>query len=329
MSPLLRVQQLSTTFTTSGPPARAVDGVSFDLEAGETLGLVGESGCGKTVTALSILRLIETPPGEISPDSVIEYDGADILKLSPPELRRIRGAEIAMVFQEPTTSLNPVLTVGTQIAETVRAHRPVSRDEARHRAVELLDLVRIPEADRRVHQYPHELSGGMQQRVMIAMALSCEPKVLIADEPTTALDVTIQAQILELLADLQRQLGMGMILITHDLGVVAGIADRVAIMYGGQILEQAPTEALFAQPTHPYTEALLRAAPRIDAPSERLPVIPGTVPPATAWPVGCRFHPRCRHQWEHCTGAMPDLLQQAPHHRVRCWLVTEPHRRKG
>jgi oligopeptide/dipeptide ABC transporter ATP-binding protein len=328
MSPLLRVQQLCTTFTIDGTPARAVDGVSFELEAGETLGLVGESGCGKTVTALSILRLIETPPGEISPDSVIEYDGTDILKLPPKELRRIRGAEIAMVFQEPTTSLNPVLTVGTQIAETVRAHRPVSRDEARHRAVELLDLVRIPDADRRVHQYPHELSGGMQQRVMIAMALSCEPKVLIADEPTTALDVTIQAQILELLADLQRQLGMAMMIITHDLGVVAGVADRVAIMYAGQIVEQATTASVFAQPPHPYTEALLRAAPRIDAPTDRLPVIPGAVPPASSWPVGCRFHPRCRHQWEHCTGAMPDLLQQAPQHRVRCWLVTEPHRRK-
>ena len=328
MNPLLRVRDLRTTFTTGDSVARAVDGVSFDLFPGETLGVVGESGCGKTVMALSILRLIEEP-GEIVAGSVIEYEGANLLELSPRELRRIRGDEIAMIFQEPTTSLNPVLTVGTQIAETLRAHKEISREEARRRSVELLDLVGIPDPGKRVDQYPHQLSGGMQQRVMIAMALSCEPKVLIADEPTTALDVTIQAQILELLAALQRQLGMAMIFITHDLGVVAGIADRIAVMYGGHIIEEATTKSLFRRAAHPYTEALLKAAPRIDAKTDRLSVIPGAVPPATAWPVGCRFHTRCSHAWEHCSGAAPDLLPLPPEHRARCWLVVEPHRRRA
>ncbi len=328
MNPLLKVRDLRTTFTTGDAVARAVDGVSFDLFPGETLGLVGESGCGKTVLALSILRLIEDP-GEIVAGSVIEYEGVNLLELSPRELRHIRGGEIAMIFQEPGTSLNPVLTVGAQIAETLRAHKEISRDEARHRSVGLLDLVGIPDPDERADQYPHQLSGGMQQRVMIAMALSCEPKILIADEPTTALDVTIQAQILELLAALQRQLGMAMIFITHDLGVVAGIADRIAVMYGGQIIEEAAAKSLFRRAAHPYTEALLEAAPRIDAKTDRLAVIPGAVPPATAWPAGCRFHTRCPHAWEHCSGAVPDLLPLPPEHRVRCWLVVEPHRRRA
>ncbi|NIM52399.1 MAG: ATP-binding cassette domain-containing protein [Gemmatimonadales bacterium] len=328
MNPLLSVRHLRTSFETNGSIARAVDGVSFDLFPGETLGLVGESGCGKTVTALSILRLVSGPTGHIVKDSVIEYQGTDLLRLPPRELRRIRGAEIAMIFQEPTTSLNPVLTVGTQIAETLRAHTKMDRKGARRRAIELLELVGIPDPESRVDDYPHQLSGGMQQRVMIAMALSCDPKILIADEPTTALDVTIQAQILALLAKLKRRLGMAMILITHDLGIVAGLADRIAVMYGGQIVEQAPTDILFQHPQHPYTEALLKAVPRIDRPTTRLAAIPGMVPRATKWPTGCRFHPRCQHVWERCRVRMPDLLTWSPEQHSRCWLVEEPERRQ-
>ncbi len=328
MNPLLRVRHLRTTFTTDQGVARAVDDVSFDLAPGETLGLVGESGSGKTVTALSILRLIPEPTGEIADGSVVEYQGANLMTLAPRELRRIRGAEIAMVFQEPTTSLNPVLTVGTQIAETIRAHRRTKKKAARDRAVELLKLVEISDPEQRVDEYPHQLSGGMQQRVMIAIALSCEPKILVADEPTTALDVTIQAQILELLGDLKRRLGMSMILITHDLGIVAGLADRIAVMYGGQIVEDAPTATLFEQPAHPYTEALLRSAPRLDRQVSRLPVIPGGVPPATRWPAACRFHPRCAYAWKRCSEEMPPILGHSPEQQARCWLVEEPERRQ-
>lgn len=328
MNPILQVRDLRTTFRTEDGEARAADGVSFDLLPAETLGLVGESGCGKTVTALSILRLIPQPPGRIGDESVVQYGDRNLLTLPEGELRRIRGAEIAMVFQEPTTSLNPVLTVGTQIAETVQAHRTVSRRAARQRALELLELVGIPDARRRVDEYPHQLSGGMQQRVMIAMALSCEPRILIADEPTTALDVTIQAQILELLAELKRQLGMAMILITHDLGIVAGLADRIAVMYAGQIVEEAVVRRLFEAPQHPYTEALLDAAPRLDRRADRLPVIRGAVPPATAWPAGCRFRPRCTHAWGRCT-QMPPLLDAESGHAARCWLVDEPGQRQA
>jgi oligopeptide/dipeptide ABC transporter ATP-binding protein len=328
MNPLLRVRDLHTEFASGGKVARAVDGVSFDLFPGETLGIVGESGCGKTVTALSILRLIPEPSGRITEGSLVEYGDANVLALPPEELRRIRGAEIAMVFQEPTTSLNPVLTVGTQIIETLRAHREIGRREARRRAVEALEQVGIPEPDRRVDHYPHQMSGGMQQRVMIAMALCCQPKILIADEPTTALDVTIQAQILELLAGLKRQLDMAMILITHDLGVAAGVADRVAVMYAGQIVEEGPTATVFANPEHPYTTALLEAIPRLDRAADRLPTIPGAVPPASDWPPGCRFHPRCPHAWEQCAGEAPNPLGVATDHRARCWLVYEPGRRR-
>ncbi len=324
MNPLLRVLDLRTTFPGT-PATRAVDGVSFDLEAGETLALVGESGCGKTVTALSLLALVDEP-GRIEPGSTVEYDGRNLLALGPRELRRIRGAEIAMVFQEPATSLNPVLTVETQITETLHAHRSVSRTAARMRAAELLELVGIPQAADRLGAYPHELSGGMQQRVMIAIALSCEPKILIADEPTTALDVTVQAQILELLADLQDRLGMAMLLISHDLGVVAGLADRVAVMYGGQIVERASATAIFERPTHPYTESLLQAVPRLDQPVRRLPAIPGSVPSAAAWPAGCRFHPRCPHAWDRCRTSHPPLAT-TPTGDVRCWLSDEPQRR--
>lgn len=326
MRPLLSVRNLQTTFTVGGQRIRAVDDVSFELAEGETLGVVGESGCGKSVTALSILKLID-PPGQISDTSSIEYEGENLLTLAPRDLRHVRGAEIGMVFQEPTTSLNPVLTIGTQISETIRAHRDIDRKGARARATEMLDLVGIPDPRERVGSYPHELSGGMQQRTMIAMALVCEPKILIADEPTTALDVTVQAQILDLLASLKRKLGMAMLLISHDLGVVAGLADRLAVMYGGQIVEQAPTVDLFAKPQHPYTEALLQAVPRLDRTASRLPVIPGSVPQAAAWPEGCRFHPRCSLAWDRCFRHMPQLTGSGPERTLRCWLSEEPNRR--
>jgi len=325
---ILDVRHLTTTFSTDRGPALAVEDVSFELFEGETLGIVGESGSGKTVTALSLLRLVE-PPGSIAPASVVEFEGRDLMRLSPRELREVRGAQIAMVFQEPTTSLNPVLTVGSQIAETLRAHRNISRAEARSRTLELLSLVGLPEPQSRIDDYPHQMSGGMQQRVLIAMALSCSPKVLIADEPTTALDVTIQAQILELLAELKQRLGMAMMLITHDLGIVAGVTDRVGVMYGGQLVEEAPTRSLFRQPEHPYTQALMRSVPRLDRRVERLETVPGAVPPATAWPKGCRFHPRCSLAWDRCRSDMPVMLDCAANRRVRCWLLEEPDRRRS
>ncbi|PYP30700.1 MAG: peptide ABC transporter ATP-binding protein, partial [Gemmatimonadetes bacterium] len=278
---LLRVRDLRTYFVTEQGrgTARAVDGVSFDLHAGETLGIVGESGCGKTVTSLSLLRLIPEPPGHILPGSFIELEGRNLLTLAPKALRAIRGNEMAMIFQEPMTSLNPVFTVGDQIAEAAIVHQGLSRRAARARAIEMLKLVGLPDPATRVDHYPHQLSGGMRQRVMIAMALVCGPKVLIADEPTTALDVTIQAQILELLNRLQDELGMAVILITHDLGIVAGTVDRVLVMYAGQVVESAPTPELFARPLHPYTEGLLASVPRLDTPHprRRLHSIPGQV----------------------------------------------------
>jgi len=327
--PLLRVRDLKTYFVTEHGrgTARAVDGVSFDLYPGETLGIVGESGCGKTVTSLSILRLIPEPPGHVRPGSVIEFEGRNLLTLPAPELRAIRGNQIAMVFQEPMTSLNPVFTVVDQIAEAAIIQQRLSRKAARARAIEMLTLVGIPDPAERVDHYPHQLSGGMRQRVMIAMALVCHPKVLIADEPTTALDVTIQAQILELLDRLQAELGMAVLLITHDLGVVAGQADRVVVMYAGQVVETASTTALFDRPLHPYTEGLMAAVPRVDAPRSRLQAIPGQVPAATAWPSGCRFHPRCPHAWAKCALEEPPLLGDGDH-TARCWLVQEPARRK-
>jgi len=327
---LLRVSGLKTYFVTEQGKgtARAVDDVSFDLYPGETLGIVGESGCGKTVTSLSILRLVPEPPGHILPGSLIEFEGRNLLALPAPELRAVRGNQIAMIFQEPMTSLNPVFTVGDQIAEAAIIHQQLSRSAARARAIEMLRLVGIPDPAERVDHYPHQLSGGMRQRVMIAMALICHPKVLIADEPTTALDVTIQAQILELLDNLQTEFGMAVLLITHDLGVVAGHADRVVVMYAGRVVETARTEELFEHPTHPYTEGLLAAVPRIDAPRARLHAIPGQVPAATAWPPGCRFHPRCPYAWEKCVAEEPPLLESgSPGHTARCWLVTEPQRR--
>ena len=333
--PLLRVRDLKTYFVTEqgSGTARAVDGVSFDVRPGETLGIVGESGCGKTVTSLSILRLIPEPPGHIRPGSFIEFEGRNILTLEPKELRAVRGNQIAMIFQEPMTSLNPVFTVGDQIAEAVIVHQHLSRAAARRRAIEMLQLVGIPDPEKRVDHYPHQMSGGMRQRVMIAMALVCHPKLLIADEPTTALDVTIQAQILELLERLQAELGMAVMLITHDLGVVAGTADRVVVMYAGQVVEQASTVELFARPLHPYTEGLLASVPRLDASQQyrargRLHSIPGQVPAATAWPDGCRFHPRCPYAWDRCRAEEPPLLESGAH-TARCWLLAEPQRRSS
>jgi peptide/nickel transport system ATP-binding protein len=328
--PLLRVRDLRTYFVTDrgGGTARAVDGVSLDLYPGETLGVVGESGCGKTVMSLSILRLVPEPPGHIRPGSLIEFEGHNLLTLPPRDLRAVRGNRIAMIFQEPMTSLNPVLTIGDQVAEAAIVHQHLTRAAARQRAIELLRQVGIPEPEERVDHYPHQLSGGMRQRVMIAMALICRPQILIADEPTTALDVTIQAQILELLARLRQELGMAVLLITHDLGVVAGTADRVVVMYAGQVVETAPTPELFARPRHPYTEGLMESIPRLDRPRARLHSIPGSVPAATAWPQGCRFHPRCPYAWDKCRTEEPPLLETGTDgHTARCWLVTEPARR--
>jgi oligopeptide/dipeptide ABC transporter ATP-binding protein len=323
---MLTVTDLHTRFHTDAGIARAVDGVSFDVGAGEVLGIVGESGCGKSVTALSILRLVPEPPGEIVPGSSIRFHDRELLALSEREMRAIRGNDIAMIFQEPMTSLNPVFTVGDQIAEAIRLHRGRSRSAARREAVTLLRLVGIPDPEQRAAGYPHQLSGGQRQRVMIAIALSCEPALLIADEPTTALDVTIQAQILALLAELRARLGMAMILITHDLGVVAGTCDRVAVMYAGRIVEEAPATRIFDDPRHPYTQGLLRSIPRLDRRAERLAVIPGAVPSATHWPAGCRFRDRCGHAWERCA-AEPPLVPIGPGRAARCWLELEPERR--
>jgi oligopeptide/dipeptide ABC transporter ATP-binding protein len=326
--PLLSVRNLRTWFRTSAGLARAVDGVSFDVRAGETVGIVGESGCGKSVTALSLLRLIQ-PPGRIEPGSSILFEGRDLLTLGAEDIRRVRGNRIAMVFQEPMTALNPVFTVGEQIAEVVRVHDRASRREARDRAIAMLDEVGIPDAATRARQYPHQLSGGMRQRVLIAMALIMKPALVIADEPTTALDVTIQAQILELLGRMQATLGTAILMITHDLGVIAETASRVIVMYGGQVVEEAPVEQLFAEPHHPYTIGLLHAMPRVGHARERLAVIPGSVPPPTAWPDGCRFRDRCASAWSRCAGEAPPLYpvgSDAPH-ESRCHLAEEPGRR--
>ncbi len=315
--PVLEVRDLRTWFHTEAGVGRAVDGLSFDLGRGETLGLVGESGCGKSLAALSVLRLV-APPGRIEGGRV-RLRGRDLLGLDEEEMRGVRGNEIAMIFQEPMTSLNPVLTCGDQIAEAVRRHREVRRQEARERAVDMMRRVGIPAPEQRVDEYPHQLSGGMRQRVMIAMALSCNPEVLIADEPTTALDVTTQAQILDLLQRLQAEFRMAVLLITHDLGVVAEVADRVAVMYAGRIVETAETARLFASPRHPYTRGLLRSVPQLEGPLRRLEVIPGRVPEATDFPGGCRFHPRCPLAEDRCRSQAPVLEEVAPGHGTACW----------
>ena len=301
-----------------------VDGVSFTLERGRTLALVGESGCGKSLTSLALLRLVPAP-GRIEAGSNIRLGETDVLSLEGDALRHIRGRRIGMIFQDPMTSLNPVFTVGDQIAEGVRAHFDVSRAEARQRALRLLQEVGIPDPAERLKAYPHQLSGGMRQRVMIAIALSAEPEILVADEPTTALDVTVQAQILEVLDHLRATRGMAILLITHDLGIVAGRADRVAVMYAGQIVEQAPTDRLFATPSHPYTQGLFASVPRITGPVGRLTPIGGSVPPPTAWPQGCRFRPRCPKAFDK-SELPPPLLPVGPEHRMRCWLAEERDR---
>ena len=319
---LLEVIDLRTQFDTLSGPARAVDGVSYTVRAGQTLGVVGESGCGKSVTALSILRLLPMPPARIQ--GTVRLRGVDLLSLSEAEMRNIRGNRISMIFQEPMTSLNPVLTIGRQIAETVQVHQKnVNRAQALQRAVEMLRLVQIPEAERRVHEYPHQLSGGMRQRVMIALALACNPEVLIADEPTTALDVTIQAQIIDLIKRLQRELGMGVVLITHDLGVVAESCDRVVVMYAGRKVEEASVFDLFERPLHPYTRALMASMPALNATAARLTEIPGLVPSAQAPRRGCAFAPRCQHANERCVQQTPPLTEPAADHLVACFAIEE------
>ena len=320
---LLRVEGLKTYFHSNAGVARAVDGVSFSIESGQAMGLVGESGCGKSVTALSIMRLIDHP-GQIAAGRVL-FDGKDLLKLEMDEMRAIRGADIAMIFQEPMTSLNPVHTVGDQIAEAVRIHLKRPQKAAWERAIEMLDLVGIPSPERRAHDYPHELSGGMRQRVMIAMALSCNPKLLIADEPTTALDVTIQAQVLDLLQDLQSRLKMSVLLITHDLGVVGEMCSEVAVMYAGQIVEQAEVQPLFRSPQMPYTESLLKSVPTLGmSQDQKLATIRGVVPSPLNWPTGCRFKPRCDYRFEKCDAQPPlfDLGNQ----QAACWLCEDGRR---
>ena len=323
---LLQIENLRTYFYADGAVARAVDGVTFTIDAGETVGLVGESGSGKSVTALSVLRLVR-PPGRIEAGSRMLFEGRDLTTLQERDLRAIRGARISMVFQEPMTALNPVFTVGEQIAEVSRIHAHASRREAWDRAVEMLRTVGIPGPEQRAREYPHQLSGGMRQRVVIAMALVMNPALVIADEPTTALDVTIQAQILELLENLRQQFGTSILLITHDLGVIAETVSRVLVMYGGEIVEEADVKTLFAHAHHPYTEGLLAAMPRLGERRERLRTIPGTVPPPTRWPNGCRFHDRCPYAWERCAAEHPPLYQIDGSHTSRCHLAREPERR--
>ena len=324
MENLLEVSNLRTWFESQSGAIRAVDGVDFTLRAGRTLGIVGESGSGKSVSALSIMRLVDRP-GRIQEGSSIVFDGRELTTLGERELERVRGAEISMIFQEPMTSLNPVYTVGDQISESVRIHRGAKTRAARARALEMLKLVGIPEAERRLDDYPHQLSGGMRQRVMIAMALACDPKLIIADEPTTALDVTIQAQILELLADVRERLGTAILLITHDLGVVAEMCDDVVVMYAGRVVERGPVADVFTTPQHPYTEALLQSIPMLGmTQAEPLRVIRGSVPSPRHWPEGCRFRPRCDYAFAKCV-ALPPLLPVAPQESA-CWLCEDGRR---
>jgi peptide/nickel transport system ATP-binding protein len=320
--PLLQIRGLKTHFKTDDGMVRAVDGVDLTIDRGETLGVVGESGCGKTVTAMTVLKLIQMPPGRIVEGSIL-WQGRDLVPLPPDEMRKIRSKEIAIVFQEPMTSLNPVYTVGQQIAEVLRLHEGLNRNDAMDRTVEMLRLVNIPTPERRVRDYPHQFSGGMRQRVMIAMALSCNPQLLIADEPTTALDVTIQAQILDLLAEMKSRLGMAIMLITHAMGVVAETAQRVVVMYAGRVVEEATVAQLFANPLHPYTQGLIRSIPRIDKGAGkklRLEAIGGVVPSLIEPPPGCRFAPRCKFVTPACTEAMPELRAPEAGHKVACIL---------
>ncbi|MDP8243908.1 MAG: ABC transporter ATP-binding protein [Candidatus Hinthialibacter antarcticus] len=324
---LLDVQNLKTQFFTVDGVGRAVDGVSFQVKRGETLGLVGESGCGKSITSLSILRLVPNPPGRIV-DGKILFKDQDLLQCSEKEMRKIRGNQISMIFQEPMTALNPVFTVGEQIAEVYRIHRRMGRRDAFNAAVEMMEKVRIPAAPQRAKEYPHQLSGGMRQRIMIAMALACDPDLLIADEPTTALDVTVQAQILALMDDLKERMNASIILITHDLGVIAEVADRVAVMYAGQIVEESPAEMIFSDPQHPYTQGLLRSIPSMtDETQARLNVISGTVPSPFAYPDHCRFEPRCEKRFEPCGQEVCPEIQTGNGRSVRCFLHDEEKKR--
>jgi peptide/nickel transport system ATP-binding protein len=327
MTRVLEVANLRVSFPGTGHKRfYPVDGVSFSLERGETLALVGESGCGKSLTSLALLQLIP-PPGQIESGSVIRLGDTDVLALRGEALRRIRGRRIGMIFQDPMTSLNPVFTVGAQIVEGILAHFKLSSAEARQRALQLLQEVGIPDPAERLKAYPHQLSGGMRQRVMIAIALAAEPEILVADEPTTALDVTVQAQILEVLDNLRARRGMAVLLITHDLGIVAGRADRVAVMYAGQIVEEASTPQLFANPSHPYTQGLFASVPRITGPLKRLNPIRGSVPAPAAWPTGCRFRPRCPQAFDR-SETEPPLLPVEPGHRIRCWLAEQNQSRQ-
>jgi oligopeptide/dipeptide ABC transporter ATP-binding protein len=320
VSALLEVRNLKTYFRSEGTVVRAVDGVSFTVERGRTLGLVGESGCGKSVTNLSILRLIPSPPGRIVEGEIL-LEGKDLARAPESEMRHIRGNRVSMIFQDPMTSLNPYLTAGRQVAEVLELHKGMSSAQARARAREMFELVGIPDPERRQDEYPHQLSGGMRQRVMIAMALACEPKVLLADEPTTALDVTIQAQILELIKDLRRRLGTAVVLVTHDLGVVAGMADDIAVMYAGRIVEYGPAREIFRNPKHPYTQGLLASKPRLDTQGALKP-IRGMPPHLGALPEGCRFRPRCDYAHARCQ-QYPDQIRASAGHWAACWLLDE------
>ena len=315
--PLLEVRALSIHFFTEEGVVRAVENVSFEIPPGEILGLVGESGCGKSVTGLSLLRLIPIPPGRIVSGEIL-FDGRNLLQLEEREMERVRGNDISMIFQEPMTSLNPVFTIGDQIMEAIILHQGLGKGEARKRAIEMLDRVKISSPEKRIDSYPHQLSGGMRQRAMIAMALSCQPKLLIADEPTTALDVTIQAQVLQLLKEIQREMGMSVMLITHDLGVVAEIADRVAVMYAGRIFEYGPIEAIFSTMRNPYTRGLMHSIPQLTEKRGRLNAIPGQVPDPMDLPAGCKFHPRCYLMIEECKKEEPPLFQVNGDHFSRC-----------
>ena len=316
--PILKVTQLKTRLRSNGKIYQPVDDVGFEIHPGETLCLVGESGCGKSVTALSLLRLLEQPPWEIEAGEIL-LEGKNIWSLPEADMQKIRGNRIAMIFQEPMTSLNPVLTIGEQIDEALIIHKKNSRQEAKKKTIDLLNNVGLPDANKKYNDYPHQLSGGMRQRVMIAMALSCEPSLLIADEPTTALDVTVQAQILELLKDYQKKSGMGLLLITHDFGIVAETADRVAVMYASKLVETGDARSIFKNPRHPYTAGLLEAVPKIQGVSERLSVIPGQVPDSSGYPQGCHFAPRCSYATDRCQNEKPDSAEVEPGHSVSCF----------
>jgi oligopeptide transport system ATP-binding protein len=321
--PALEVLDLQVEFRTRAGIAHAVNGVSFHLNAGETLAILGESGCGKSVTAQAVMGILDSPPGFIT-GGEIRYRGTDLLKVSEEQRRAVRANRIAMIFQDALSALNPVFTVGFQLGELFRVHRGTSREEGRKRAIELLEMVRIPAARQRIRDFPHQFSGGMRQRVMIAMALALDPEVLIADEPTTALDVTVQAQIMNLLAELQRDRQMGLILITHDMGVVADVADRISVMYAGRVVEQAPVTEIYARPSHPYTKALLESVPRLDQKGQDLSVIQGLPPTLTAIPPGCAFHPRCRYAQPECRRPpVPPLYEVADRHASACHFWQE------